>query len=92
MKYLKSFKIFESNYSIEEYIDKITDELGNFNISPVHIKKIIDNNLDDIQISLSNGKSPTEYSKKLISDLQLDNGGYPSQMVNHPLSSQIKYL
>lgn len=92
MKYLQKFKLFESNYSLEEYIDTLSDELGKWNISPVHIKKIIDNNIDDIQISIENGSSPIEFSKKLINDLQLDRGGYTSQIVNHPLSSQIKYL
>lgn len=92
MKHLKSYKLFESSWSIEEYIDSINDELGKWNISPVHMKRIIDNNLDEIQISMEEGISPIIYSKNLIKDLDLERGGYLGVMNNQKNGGEIKYL
>jgi hypothetical protein len=92
MRYLKSYKLFESSWTIEEYIDSITNELEKWNILPLHIKRIVDNNIDDIQLSIELGKSPIEYSNNLIKDLDLERGGYLGFMNNQKSGGEIKYL
>lgn len=90
MKYLKSYKLFESNYSIEEYIGLLSDELGNFNLSPVQIRELISRL--DIEDYINDGISPKEIIKNLDNDMDLSKTGYPDHRVNKPQQSQIKYL
>lgn len=90
MKYLKSYKLFESNYSIEEYIGLLSDELGNFNLSPVQIRELISRL--DIEDYINDGISPKEVIKNLDNDMDLSKTGYPDHRVNKPQQSQIKYL
>lgn len=90
MKYLKSYKLFESNYSTEEYIGLLSDELGNFNLSPVQIRELI--NRLDIESYINNDISPKEVINELDNDMDLSKSGYPDHRVNKPQQSQIKYL
>lgn len=90
MKYLKSYKLFESNYSIEEYIGLLSDELGNFNLSPVQIRELISRL--DIESYINGGISPKEVIKNLDNDMDLSKSGYPDHRVNKPQQSQVKYL
>ncbi len=92
MKYIKSFKIFESNYSIEEYIDVIYSELSKYNISPAEMNKIINNEIGEINNSIENGISPQEWSKSLISEMELDKKDYLGFLSNKPKQTLNKYL
>jgi len=90
MKYLKSYKFFESSYSFEEYIGLLSDELGNFNLSPVQIRELI--NRLDIEGYIKDGISPKNVVDELDKDMELGKSGYPDHWVNQTHQSQIKYL
>lgn len=93
MKHLKSFKLFESNYSPEEFVDELIRQLGKLNMSSVEIRELI--NRLDIESEIEMGKDPVQYSQELIKELGLDSRGiegYMSHRVNKPLYSELKYL
>lgn len=93
MKYIKTYKLFESNYTPEEFVDELRRQLGKLNMSAVEIRELI--NRLDIESEMESGKNPVEYSQELIKELGLDSRGiegYMSHRVNRPLYSEIKYL
>jgi hypothetical protein len=93
MKHLKSFKLFESNYTPEEFVDELRRQLGKLNMSAVEVRELI--NRLDIESEIEMGKNPVQYSQELIKELGLDSRGiegYMSHRVNRPLYSEIKYL
>jgi hypothetical protein len=93
MKHLKSFKLFESNYTPEEFVDELRRQLGKLNMSAVEVRELI--NRLDIESEIKMGKNPVQYSQELIKELGLDSRGiegYMSHRVNRPLYSEIKYL
>ena len=93
MKHLKSFKLFESNYTPEEFVDELRRQLGKLNMSAVEVRELI--NRLDIESEIEIGKNPVQYSQELIKELGLDSRGiegYMSHRVNRPLYSEIKYL
>ena len=49
MKYIKSFRLYESNWSFEEYIGYLTQVLSKMNITPVNLEFILDQKEDDIR-------------------------------------------
>ena len=92
MKHIKSYKLFESVYSIEEYYDYITKSLGNYNITPVGIRDLLSNYEVLINDYYESGDNPKIVSDQIIKDLELESGGYMGikfPKLNHP---QIKYL
>lgn len=93
MKHLKSFKLFESNYTPDEFVDELRRQLGKLNMSAVEVRELI--NRLDIESEIEMGKNPVQYSQELIKELGLDSRGiegYMSHRVNRPLYSEIKYL
>jgi hypothetical protein len=93
MKHLKSFKLFESNYTPEEFVDELRKQLGKLNMSAVEIRELL--NRLDIESQIELGKNPTQYAGELIKELGLDSrgiDGYMSHRVNRPFYSEIKYL
>ena len=93
MKHLKSFKLFESNYTPEEFVSELIKQLGKLNMSSVEIRELI--NRLDIGSEIEIGKDPVQYSQELIKELGLDSrgmDGYMSHRVNRPFYSEIKYL
>jgi hypothetical protein len=93
MKHLKSFKLFESYYTPEEFVDELRKQLGKLNMSAVEIRELL--NRLDIASQIELGKNPTQYAEELIKELGLDSrgiDGYMSHRVNKPLYSEIKYL
>ena len=93
MKHLKSFKLFESNYTPEEFVSELLKQLGKLNMSSVEIRELI--NRLDIDSEIEMGKDPVQYSQELIKELGLDSrgiDGYMSHRVNRPFYSEIKYL
>jgi hypothetical protein len=93
MKHLKSFKLFESYYTPEEFFDELRKQLGKLNMSAVEIRELL--NRIDIESQIDLGKNPTQYAEELIKELGLDSrgiDGYMSHRVNKPLYSEIKYL
>jgi hypothetical protein len=93
MKYIKSYKIFESNYSFEEYISALCDELSNYNVSPVVIKSMLDKYENDINDAISNEITPNTFMKKVVDEMSLsDDGGFPSQYGPPSKQTTVKYL
>jgi SOS response regulatory protein OraA/RecX len=93
MKHLKSFILFESNYTPEEFVDELRRQLGKLNMSAVEVRELI--NRLDIESEIEMGKNPVQYSQELIKELGLDSRGiegYMSHRVNRPLYSELKYL
>jgi hypothetical protein len=77
MKFIKSYKLFESNYSIEEYISEIVSFISKYDISPTDLNKIIQSKIDEIEMYLNTGKHPIEFAKNLVKELDLEKtGGY----------------
>lgn len=93
MKHLKSFILFESNYTPEEFVDELRRQLGKLNMSAVEVRELISRL--DIESEIEIGKNPVQYSQELIEELGLDLRGiegYMSHRVNRPLYSELKYL
>ncbi len=88
-KRYKIFRIFES-YSIEEFVDELTNELGFYNLSPVQIRDLIDKL--DLNDYIENGVSPKSVVDELNKDMEFGSGGYSSCYFNSPKQSTIKYL
>lgn len=83
MKHLKRFRLFESVYSIEEYISAVCDELAKYNIKPVDVKSLINNLEIELRTSLENDITPLQFVNDLQKDMNLGSGGYPSHMINN---------
>lgn len=93
MRYLKDWKIFESTYNTEEFIDELRSRLGKYNLSSVEIREIIKRL--DIQSEIDGGKTPLNLANELIEDMDLEGrgtNGFPPFRVGRPLQSEIKYL
>lgn len=93
MKYLKKFQIFESTWSYEEFVQELAYYLGQYNLSVVYIREII--NKLDIQSEIEEGKTPLQFSKEVISDLDLDlrgKEGYTKVPIYKPGMDVVKYL
>ena len=92
MKYIKSYKIFESVYSIEEYFDYIIKGLGNYNITPVVLNKLISSYEDDIMTCYDSGQNPKIILDQILKDSELSSGGFMDIKQPKSNSSTIKYL
>ena len=93
MKYLKNWMIFESTWSLEEFIQELTYHLGQYNLTVVYIRELISK--FDIESEIEMGKTPLQLSKEIISDSGLDERGKEGFMkVNmyKPGPDVIKYL
>ena len=93
MKFIKSYKLFESHYNFEEFVDVVCRELSNYNIRPIQVRHLISKYKDSINQGFQNGESPQFFAKQLIDELDLD-GNKDSMMVNfnQPKIPEIKYL
>ena len=67
MKYLKNWKVFESTWSKEEYIDEIRNALSEYNLSSVEVRELI--NRIDIDSAVESGEQPLVFSKRLVDEL-----------------------
>ena len=93
MKHLKSFRLFESVWSTEEFIDEIRKALSKYNLSSVEVREII--NRVDIEGAIENGEQPNVIINKLIEDLNLKslgNSGFNGWRTSKSWQSEIKYL
>lgn len=92
MKYLKNYKIFESNYNFEEFVDVIIGEFSKYNVTPVQVNDLIEKYEDSIKDSISNGIDPLSFINPIIKGMNLDNGGgFMSHRISNQVSSS-KYL
>jgi hypothetical protein len=95
MKYIKSYKIFESTYTIEEYTGQLVGELGKYNMSSIEIRDLIQKLESDINDAIENGIHPLQFTREIIKDLELDDrgkNGWNSFLMNNTKPSTIKYL
>lgn len=93
MKYIKKWKIFESNYNLEEFVQELSYYLGQYNLTAVYIRELISKYNINNEIEL--GKSPLILSKEIISDMDLDQRGKEGYMkvnIHKPGPDVVKYL
>lgn len=93
MKYIKSYKLFESSYSIEEFTSEVTHRLGDYNISPININRIIDQKMSDMEDCVGTGVSPYQFVEELVSELELgSDSNYPGIKTRNVQQRNITYL
>lgn len=93
MKHLKSYKIFESHYNKEEFIDFLTRELSKYNITPLQSRKLIENYESEIETKIANGETPHSFVNQIIKDLNLDiDRTNLSVRFDTPKPMELKYL
>ncbi len=93
MKRIKSFKLFESRYTIEEFIEELTGYLAQYNLTVVYIRELIER--WDIESEVENQRSPLDVSKEMVQELGLDQRGkegYTKVFMHKPGMDVIKYL
>ena len=92
MRYIKNYRMFESVYTIDEFVGSVSSELGNYNISPVNIRTIIDQYSNKMISAVENGETPQSFVSDIVKELELGKSGYPSIQMNIPTQRVIKYL
>jgi len=93
MKYLKSFTIYESNWSIEQWMDYVKREISKYNILPLQVEKILAGKSEEIKMRIDSGESPILFTRDLISELELDGSrGSMAVRFNNPQPGETKYL
>lgn len=93
MKHIKSFKLFESVWTKEEFISDLVRYLGQYNLTMIWVRDLISQL--DIDSEIESGKSPLQLSKEIISDFDLEErgkGGWMSANIAMPVPGTIKYL
>ena len=93
MNYIKSYKLFESVYCLEEFVQELTTILSQFNLTAVYIRELISKY--DIDSQIENDVTPLEFSKTIIDDLDLNQrgkSGYMAVNVYKPGPDVVKYL
>ena len=73
MNYIKSYKLFESVYCLEEFVQELTNILSQFNLTSFYIRELISKY--DIESQIENDVTPLEFSKTIIDDLDLNQRG-----------------
>ena len=79
MKYLKTY---ESYYSNQEYLNDIMSRLGKYNITPTDLIKLLDQYENEIIEYNDSGKNPKDFADKMIKDLELDQGGFGTPIID----------
>jgi len=93
MNHLKSFKLFESTWLPEEFVQELGYHLGKYNITANFIREVISKY--DIESEIELGKTPLDLSKEIISDLGIDQRGKEGYMkvnIYKPGPDVVKYL
>lgn len=93
MKHIKSFKLFESVWSAEEFVDEIRNGLSKYNLSSVEVRELLKR--IDIDSSIESGQHPNVLIGQLVDELDLKSrgtSGYTSWRTPKNWQSQIKYL
>lgn len=83
----------ESYSDIQEYVEKVTSLLKEYNIRPLVLNHIIDQYQSDITRYYEEGKNPKFFVDEIIKDFELDSGGFMSTKVGSSSYNRvIKYL
>jgi len=93
MKYIKSYKIFESRYTIEEYLYAVSQEFSKYNISAIKVKELLENYRLAIEEAIESDVDPYTFVKKIADDMGIsDNGGFNDHNTPPQQQTTIKYL
>lgn len=93
MKFIKSYKLFESTWTPEEFVQELVNGLGKWNLRPLEIRELIDR--IDIKSAVESGQHPNVLINKIINELDLKskgNSGFPGWRTPKNWQSEIKYL
>jgi hypothetical protein len=93
MKYLKNWKVFESTWSKEEYIDEVRNALSDYNLSSVEVRELISR--IDIDGAIESGEQPLVFIKRLVDGLDLKSlgtSGFTSFRMPKNWQPELKYL
>jgi hypothetical protein len=94
MKFIKTYKMFETFWSMGEYVNSITRELSNWDIEPSYLRKIIDQFEEEIKLSWGDGKSPKAVAEDIAKFMELPkDGNFPGiKLQGQKPVTTIKYL
>ena len=93
MKYIKPYKIFESRYTLEEYLYTISQEFSKYNISAIKVKELLENYRVAIEEAIESDVDPYTFVKAIADDMGIsDNGGFMGQFPPGKQQTTIKYL
>lgn len=73
MKRIKSWRVFESSWSVEELGDEVRKALGDRGLRPVEIRELVKRL--DLQAVIEAGVEPHLYILDLVKQLGLERGG-----------------
>lgn len=73
MKRIKSWRVFESSWSVEEFGDEVRKALGERGLRPVEIRELVKRL--DLQAVIETGVGPGPYILGLVKELGLERGG-----------------
>lgn len=93
MKHIKNWKLFESVWNLEEFVEELAYHLGKYNLTAVYIREVI--NKYDIETAIESGMTPLQLSKEIISELDIESRGtegYPGVPLFTPRPDRMKYL
>ena len=77
MKHIKSYKLFESSYTLDDFTNAVCDELKYYTITPVGIRTILDQYSGVIEDAVNNGEDPHSFVNSLSKDMGLTKGDFP---------------
>lgn len=93
MKYIKPYKIFESRYTLEEYLYAISQEFSKYNISALKVKELLENYRVAIEEAIESDVDPYTFVKTIADDMGIsDNGGFVSHYAPPKQQTTVKYL
>lgn len=93
MKYIKTYKVFESRYTFEEYIYSISQEFSKYNISAIGVRELIENYKKAIEEAILDDVDPHTFVKTIANDMELSDGGGFMSYTNQPQKqTTVKYL
>lgn len=92
MRRIKTFRVFESNYNFEEFVDVISIELLKYNLDASKLNLIISQKAPEIEVAINNGENPLIFAKEIAKELQLGDVDKLGMKFPYSTGGQIKYL
>jgi len=71
MKIIKSYKLFESHWEKEEYIEEVVKQLSKYDITPVNLKELVAQYENEIEKRCSVSEHPLVLVGEIVKDLEL---------------------
>lgn len=92
MKLIKNFRMFESVYNFEEFVEVITRELMRFRVDASNLDLIISQKEPEIRKAIEDGQNPTLFAKDLVKELELDKAYNIGMKFPYSIGGDIKYM